>query len=581
MEEMKDNQNRNLILLNSKKCLDILNIKAKPIKYLKGDQENLDNIQFFHNLSQTVSIKSNQLFTTTTTSSNVLKKGVSKRKLSRSINEDIEKENDSHNSLNKDNDSSNGEEEISTTIRAPKTEQKRAPYKRKRSMSVELFLGDYIKGIKSEEKLPDSPYIYSFSKFHPFSYLLGHLKGFIDKKGKLHHPSPTLIDSATWMKKPGLTKNDILYGMEISPENGLVLVDKEVTKRFKGIIKELLKQFIKATFTGQKFSLSVRLFEPKSFLQSISEYWFYLPNFLPKAANPSLTPMERFEIIMAFAISGLYIPSKKLKAFNPLIGETFQGEINHPEGKIQVYLEQIANYPNASRFYIKHKNFIMHGYFDISMKNESFGNKITIIIKGFACVEFKEIGEKIYFLMPYVRVLNGASDNRSTFFTSCMVFSDIKNNLKGVIQLGKNKKDVNAFEGLIIRYQFDKNYIFNPEVEREFGNKVKMDNSDKKHKLDIRARIHGSWLKNFVSNDKVYWDIDRDTPDWIKPVKNCLPSDGRFREDIIWLYRSFFSYKNEKERETYEELSQDWKLMLEKLQREEREIKKKASKKKK
>ena len=108
-----------------------------------------------------------------------------------------------------------------------------------------------------------------------------------------------------------------------------------------------------------------------------------------------------------------------------------------------------------------------------------------------------------------------------------------------------------------------------------------MDNSDKKHKLDIRARIHGSWLKNFVSNDKVYWDIDRDTPDWIKPVKNCLPSDGRFREDIIWLYRSFFSYKNEKERETYEELSQDWKLMLEKLQREEREIKKKASKKKK
>ena len=64
-------------------------------------------------------------------------------------------------------------------------------------------------------------------------------------------------------------------------------------------------------------------------------------------------------------------------------------------------------------------------------------------------------------------------------------------------------------------------------------------------------------------------------------MKNCLPSDGRFREDIIWLYRSFFSYKNEKERETYEELSQDWKLMLEKLQREEREIKKKASKKKK
>ena len=63
---------------------------------------------------------------------------------------------------------------------------------------------------------------------------------------------------------------------------------------------------------------------------------------------------------MAFAVSGLYIPSKTLKAFNPLISETFQGEIPYNDTKIKIYLEQISNYPNVSRFYITHDTFSMY-----------------------------------------------------------------------------------------------------------------------------------------------------------------------------------------------------------------------------
>ena len=49
-----------------------------------------------------------------------------------------------------------------------------------------------------------------------------------------------------------------------------------------------------------------------------------------------------------------------------------------------------------------------------------------------------------------------------------------------------------------------------------------------------------------------------------------MPSDSRFREDLIWLYRSFYLSKNEEERLYYESLAQNWKLMIEKVQREER-----------
>ena len=90
--------------------------------------------------------------------------------------------------------------------------------------------------------------------------------------------------------------------------------------------------------------------------------------------------------------------------------------------------------------------------------------------------------------------------------------------------------------------------------------------------------ISGSWLKEFIVDGQKLWNIDEDIPYWIQPVKKSIPSDGRFREDLIWLYRSFYCAKSEKERLKYETLAQEWKLLIEKLQREERELKAKQKK---
>ena len=81
--------------------------------------------------------------------------------------------------------------------------------------------------------------------------------------------------------------------------------------------------------------------------------------------------------------------------------------------------------------------------------------------------------------------------------------------------------------------------------------------------------------------DKVYWDIDKIIPNWIRPVDNPIPSDGRYREDSIWLFRSFYLSSDDEEAQLYENLGQEWKLMVEKLQREEREMKARKNKKKK
>ena len=53
------------------------------------------------------------------------------------------------------------------------------------------------------------------------------------------------------------------------------------------------------------------------------------------------------------------------------------------------------------------------------------------------------------------------------------------------------------------------------------------------------AKIEGSWLRQLKIDGKVYWDIDEFKPLRQIPMtsKNqfIVPSDWRFREDLIWL----------------------------------------------
>ena len=445
---------------------------------------------------------------------------------------------------------------------------------RKRSSSAFFLNQIYTKGTHSIE-LTDCPYIYSYKKFHPFSFMTGHHKiGFNQKKKILKFPSPTFIENELWIKKPKLTKNEILKGMIINNEKGLVLIDKEMTKKFKGIIKDILKQLFKAIF-GHKISLNVKLFEPKSILQTITDYWCFIPKFFPMALNENLNPVNRMKIIMSFGVSGLYLNAKQLKPFNPLITETFQG-IFENETKTEVYLEQISNYPTISRFYIKDINFIMSGYYDLSVEMESLGSKITALTKGYAKIDFVNINESIIYILPQAKILNAISEeDRSAYYISVMIFYDIKNNLKGVIQFGKDKKCIHNIKGIIFDYKFNNSKI-DYENDREKMNKLDLDNLNKNY--NIKAKLNGSWLKEVIIDNEKFWDIDIDIPYWIKPVQKCLPSDCRFREDLIWLFRSFYCAKNEDERLKYEHLAQEWKLIIEKLQRDEREYKAKMNK---
>lgn len=99
-----------------------------------------------------------------------------------------------------------------------------------------------------------------------------------------------------------------------------------------------------------------------------------------------------------------------------------------------------------------------------------------------------------------------------------------------------------------------------------FGKDQKLpDNINKLKDVEKQlAVLEGSWLNELKINGEYYWIVDRDLP--VRQVPLCakdqmdvvLPSDWRYREDLLWLKYGFMA------------IAAKWKLRLEVQQRKDR-----------
>ena len=547
--------------------LELFNNQYKAPKSLKGDKDFIDFNDLEKEINNSLKIKKSLIISQKTRK----KTGIHLNKNNILFNQNIILYNKNIN-LNRSINSSNEEENNISAIDKP--EKKLILQKRFDKGNIALN-SNQITNVKDI----NNPYIYSYVDWHPYSFCTGHRKwGY--ENGKLKSPSPTFISNDEWCEPKDLSKSEVLKGILIKDDVGLLLVDPLVCNKFSGMLGDLIKQILKVFF-GHKISLNVKLFQPLSLSQTLLNYFSFIPKFILPAVNPSLTPLDRMKLVISLGISGLYMNAQQLKPFNPLISETFQGIFDVKE-KIEVYSEQTSNYPTLTRYYILNKNFKMYGYFDLSLETKNFGNRITCFTKGLNTLDFFKSNEKIFFSIPSSQIVNAiAKDDRSAHYVGVMIFFDIKNKLRAFVQFAKDCNHIADIKGYIFKYEFEPDYKFNFDKEYEMFYKIDTNNLNKNNNIfksnDIVSTISGSWLGKLYFDNNKYWDIDEDIPTYIKPVYNCLPSDSRFREDLIWLYRSFYKAKNEEERLYYEKLAQNWKLMIEKVQREERTLKAKVN----
>ena len=424
----------------------------------------------------------------------------------------------------------------------------------------------------------NNPYLYSFNSFHPFSLFYGTKYGELVKKdGELKLPAPNFITKDEWCKSVDNSLKAVFEGIYINDKLGLVITDPVVKKKFSGLIKDIIVQILKVPF-GHHISLNVKIFEPKTILERYTDTFSYANTFLIPASSPKLTSYERFKLVIAFEFSGIYIGCNQLKPFNPFVGETYQGEL--PNGA-KLYVENVTHKPLVARFLLIYKKvYEISGYWDISVKTQNFGSEMLINQKGPIYVKFPEINESIICNMPCVKAVNATSEtSRALLYFGTEVFIDVKNKLKAVIQYNFNKNKFHEIKGCTMKYNYPKDYKYIFDKEWEFGTNFKLDEKNhkiKKNKGDIYEvldYIKGSWLENLTIGNEEIWDINKHIPEHIRPVRHCIPSDGRFREDLIWLYRSFYGAKNEEEEEIYRSISNEWKVMMEEFNRWERKNK--------
>jgi hypothetical protein len=407
-------------------------------------------------------------------------------------------------------------------------------------------------------------YATNIRNYHPFCFFYGtKYEDLVKEDGETKLPEGKLVNYRDWQKEPDYTLNGIYKGIEINPKVGLVIVDPNVKKKYSGLVADIIIQLLKVPF-GHHMCLNVKIFEPKCLEERLTNVFSYANRYLIPASEPSLTPYDRFKGVITFIMSGMYIPAQQLKPFNPYLGETFQGEL--PNGA-KVYVEQVTHKPLCARFYMFYKNvYKIYGYFNFDVRSESLGSTMYVMQQGPCTVEFPQLNERVTFHVPEIKIVNARNENgRANLYSASMVLVDIKNKFKAVIQFGFNKKLFHEIRGCTFKCNFPAGYKYVYSTEWEFGKKAKIDHLKKDP--NFLEEIKGSWINNLFIGNKLYWDSRAQVPEFIKPTKSCLPSDGRFREDLCWLWKSFYESKNETERKTYENISQKWKLLMEDFNR--------------
>ena len=402
----------------------------------------------------------------------------------------------------------------------------------------------------------DERQVYSDTKLHPFSICTGDFKIVFENK-KLRLPSP-MYRPDLFLKLPKLDFKNLFEGIRIDNRLGIVLTDPETKNKFKGIVGEMIKNFLKSKFTNSSFSLPVRIFEPKSTLHRICDYFVFFPTILREAASQT-NPWERMKLTMVFLCAGLHISVKQLKPFNCILGETF--EASFPDGS-EIYIEHICHNPTTIRILILSydRMYALTGYLEFFTKSDNlWGTRILVMQKGELKVHFYENKtQTISFHMPCIKLVNTTSvDDRAAHWVKNLLLFDEQNKLKGVVNLGGNKNQIDEVQGGIYeydqKYEFDEKYE-NQEAEEQLGSG------------NMKMKLEGSYLQHIKFDGKQYWHLHDFESSPIICKERPLPSDGRYREDLMWLLLAF-NAESKEEKEKCEQLAQKWKEILENLQR--------------
>ncbi|KAM3139836.1 hypothetical protein pb186bvf_008078 [Paramecium bursaria] len=318
-------------------------------------------------------------------------------------------------------------------------------------------------------------------------------------------------------------------------EGGVECFNREEIRSQDGLVIDLMRQAGRQLMEGKNIisvSLPVRIFEARSMIERVCDWWGFHPIYLELAANSD--PIERFKLVITMVLAGLYNGARQKKPFNPILGETFQGTW---QDGTEIYIEHTSHHPPISHFFIldQQKRYKFYGHYEYQAAlryNAVIGHQI-----GDNVIEFND-GQKIVYNMPPARVSGLLFGQRVQDWYNSIKFNDQKNGLQCEVKfsegagmiIGRNAKPTDYLEGTLFHFN------------------------------RVIAKITGSWLESVYWDNQKYWDIEKIDPAILIKVDSPLPSDCRYRTDLIELMNNDL------------EKAQEEKTRLEVIQRRDRKL---------
>jgi len=371
------------------------------------------------------------------------------------------------------------------------------------------------------------PYVYSQTiGTPPLSYVKG-------QNYSQDSPPPTYLSLEELHPYRSTQASDILYNSYRDSKGGLVSTDRNIIKKQRGVVTDLVKNILKNFASGlgmARITLPIKIFEPRSYVERLLDKFSLAPVFL-NGLEPNL--LLRFLKVVASCVGTMYISISQAKPFNPILGETFQGR--YSDGSL-VYVEHISHHPPIDCFLIVGEDYKIYGHYQLEGKFK--GNNLIGSLVGPTFVEFQD-GQLIEYTQPSFKLGGMLFGSRTLNYTGEFHFWDKSNSIHSKLKVGSS----NSFFKKKDKLKLD-----------ELSGKVFV------NKKEI-GLLKGNWLKNLLFEVKDYqkelWNIEKHEPVWHTKEENPLPSDWRYREDLIWLSRGNTEYAG------------NWKYRLELQQRNE------------
>jgi hypothetical protein len=237
----------------------------------------------------------------------------------------------------------------------------------------------------------------------------------------------------------------VLWGdkWRVSNNGELVNLEKAKIKMQSSVLKLVLARMGRNMLTGKgimNISLPIEIFGTDSNLERIARGYIYAPRFL-EPASLCTDPIRRLQLVFCFGLGFSLGYIKMEKPFNPILGETFQGQIDG----CPVYGEQTSHHPPVSSMLVMGRGYRVHGSFEA--KVEMGMNYASGINDGISHIEFSATHSKVEFTTPPGEMHGIVVGDRKLALAQKSYYMDEENRLLCEVSWGKNGKHSRKEEG--------------------------------------------------------------------------------------------------------------------------------------